>query len=196
MSAPGSLAYRKNAAAIWNGDVPEKYRRLLPYVTGRSILEIGAAEGVLALLLAERDALAHVTALELRPDRHESALALQARWRALGKPVDGCAMLCGDIESSLDLLYGVDTLVASRTIYYLREAVHDVFEIVGARVPRVVLAGNANRARMFAAGVKDGLGPFNYYASVEGMGDVLTRAGYSIESVVTDGGDPIVTGHR
>jgi hypothetical protein len=176
--------------------VPEKYLRLLPFIGGGSILEIGAAEGVLSLLLADRDPKALVTALEMRPERYAAALDLQERWRALGKRVGGCAMLCGDIGSYMDLLWGADTLVASRMIYYLRDSVHDVFEVVGARVPNVVLAGNANRARMYADGVKDGLGPFNYYASVEGMSDVLTRAGYTIGSVITDGGDPIVTGHR
>jgi hypothetical protein len=196
MSAPGSLAYRKNMAAIWDGTVPYKYLRLLPFIGGKSILEIGAAEGVLALLLADRDPSARVTALELRHERCESALALQKHWRAKGRRVDGCTMLCGNIADYMDLLDGVETLVASRTIYYLGESIHDLFEVIGARVPNVVLAGNANRARMYAASVMEGLGPFNYYASVEGMREVLTRAGYIIGSVITDGGDPIVTGHR
>ena len=47
----GSLAFRKNEAAIRRGEVPDKYTRLLPYITGERILEIGSAEGVLALLL-------------------------------------------------------------------------------------------------------------------------------------------------
>lgn len=186
----GSLAYRKNEAAIQAGRVPEKYLRLLPYITGRHILEIGAAEGVLSLLIADRDPSAHVTALEMSVDRRAAALALQVRWRALGLRVNGCTMVGGDIRERLDLLDGVDTLVAIRTIYHLRESIDDVFEAAAVYgVGRIVLGGNPNRARR--AGSTD----FDYYAGVDGMRAVLERAGYTVDQVVTEG-DPIVTGHR
>lgn len=193
----GSLAYRRNTDAIWRGRVPEKYRRILPHVTGTRILEIGAAEGVQSLLIADRDPSAEVTALEMRPERHTAALVLQARWRELGRRVDGCTMVCGDITDRLDLLEGVDTVVAVRTIYHLRAAIESVFLCIGAHASNVVLVGNPNRARWAAAGhvVANDLGPFNYYASVDGMINVLEFAGYTIGTVVTEG-DPIVTGHR
>lgn len=197
MTTP-SLAYRKNTAAIVDGRPPEKYLRLLPYITGKNILEIGAAEGVLSLLLADRDPAAYVTALELRPERHIEALALQSRWHRLGRRVGRCQMVCGDIRDHLDLLTGIDTLVAVRTIYHLRESIDDVFEIVAARkVPRVVLVGNPNRARWPDANSPklEALGMFNRYAGVPGMRELLERSGYTIDTVVTEG-DPIVTGHR
>lgn len=190
----GSLAYRQNAAAIWDGHVPEKYTRLLPYITGSRIMEIGAAEGVLALLVADRDPTAQITALELRPDRHADAMALQARWRTLGKRVDGCTMVCGDVRERI--LGNLDTVVAVRSIYYLKESIAAVFAAVsGCGVRKVVLSGNANRARRFAQGTQDNLGAFNFYASVEGMTQVLARAGYRIGVVIREG-DPIVTGTR
>lgn len=193
----GSLAYRKNVAAIQDGRPPDKYRRILPFITGRRILEIGAAEGVLSLLVADRDPAAHVTALERQPDRHAAACALQARWRSLGRRVDGCAMVCGDIVTELDRLDGVDTLVAIRTIYHLRDAIGTVFAAAADRgVTHVVLGGNANRAKRFADGVPDdSLGPFNVYAGIDGMRAVLEGAGYHVDHVITNG-DPIVTGHR
>ena len=76
----GSLAYRKNEAAIKAGDVPDKYTRLLPYIPGQNILEIGSAEGVLALLLARMGR--NVTALEKSEERHSSANELYSRWEA------------------------------------------------------------------------------------------------------------------
>jgi len=192
----GSIAYRSNEAAIWAGRTPEKYHRLLPYITGLAVLEIGAAEGVLSLLLAQRDPAARVIALERRVDRHEAALALKAHWLELGRSVKGCHMVVGDIRDRLDLLQGIDTLVASRTIYYLRESVFDVFATVARHVPRVVLAGNPNRAQRYREGIPDdGLGPFNFYASVEGMTEVLERSGYTVGPIVREG-DPIVVGHR
>lgn len=194
----GSLSYRKNAEAVWRGDAPDKYRRLLPHITGKHILEMGAAEGVLALLLADRDPDAHVMGLEMSPERHEVALALKERWLKLGKRVQRCDMVQGDIRSSFSLLYGVDTFVAIRAIYHLRESIDAVFDAVALRVPNVVLCGNPNRARRYTSGEsekKDNLGAFNYYAGVEGMKDVLETHGYTIGTVVSEG-DPIVTGHR
>lgn len=193
-----SLAYRRNADAIWNGQAPEKYTRLLPYISGRNILEFGAAEGVLSLLLANRDPGAKVTALEMRPERHQAAVELQERWRQIGRRVDGCTMRCGDIRDWMDLLSDADTVVAVRTIYYLRDSIEDVFAAMSRQVTKVVLCGNANRAKRYADGTiakDDGLGPFNRYAGVDGMTKALTMAGYHITAVQAEG-DPIVVGHR
>jgi hypothetical protein len=193
----GSLAYRTHAAEIHAGRVPAKYSRLLPYISGRSILELGAAEGVLALLLADRDPAAIVTALERRPDRYAAARELQAAWRARGMRVDRCCMVCGDIRDprATSLLFGVDALVAIRMIYYLGDDLARVFATVASHVPTVVLGGNANRARQWAAAPDSALGRFNFYASVEGMSQVLTAAGYTIATVVREG-DPLVIGRR
>ena len=185
-----SLAYRKNQQAIWNGFAPEKYTRLLPYITGKRVLEIGAAEGVLSLLLAEtRD----VIALELRPERVKEGVALQDQWRKLGRPVDRCRFAIGDIRDRLDLLEGVDMIVAVRSIYYLRD---DVQAFVShAKVAQFLMCGNKNRAADWARGSEDGLGYYNFYASVNGMKQLLTTAGYEITTVVAEG-DPIVVGRH
>jgi hypothetical protein len=193
-SKHGSLEYRKNKDAIKKGDIPAKYTRLLNYITGERILELGAAEGVLSLLLAERNH--QVYALELRPDRHEEAKRLQRLWLDQGRHVSTCEMVLGDIRQKRDLLSKVDTLVAVRSIYYLRDQVDDVFAEVGKHVKRVVLCGNKNRAKTyFDAGGNptDNLGRFNFYASVEGMTEVLKNAGYTIAETIRDG-DPIVVG--
>lgn len=185
-----SLAYRKNRDEIWEGKVPEKYTRLVPYITGKRVLEIGAAEGVLSLLLAEtRD----VIALEMRPERVAAGVALQDRWRKLGKPVDRCRFAIGDIRDRLELLEGVDMIVAVRSIYYLRE---DVQAFVSqAKVPQFLMCGNKNRAADWVRGSEDGLGKYNFYASIEGMTLLLTTAGYEITTVVSEG-DPIVIGRH
>lgn len=193
MTAPGSLAYRKSEAAILAGTVPAKYTRLLPYITGRRILEFGAAEGVLALLLADRDPEADVVAIEANAHRHTTALELQARWRAMGRRVDRCTMLEGNIVDLLHHCANVETVVAIRTIYHLGEHVPHVFDcLYRYGVERVVVGGNPNRARRAREGTGD---PFDHYAGVDGMRAVLETAGYHVETVVAQG-DPIVTGHR
>jgi tRNA1(Val) A37 N6-methylase TrmN6 len=109
-----SLAYRKNEERILRGDVPEKYLRILPHIPGDKVLEIGSAEGVLALLLSKEGK--RVTALERQPDRHKAALALKRSWgdkRAI--------FFDGDIRDKLHHLEGKDTLVAVRMIYYLKD---------------------------------------------------------------------------
>lgn len=195
----GSLAYRRNEADILHGRVPDKYLRLLPYVPkGRAILEIGAAEGVFSLLMAHRDPTARVTAVELQPDRHHAATDLQARWRALGRSVDGCTMVSADVRDRLDLLDGIDTFVAIRTIYHLEAAIDAVFQAVAQHASTVVLAGNPNRAAWVERSYfpeNDRLGAWNRYAGVPGMRSILESVGYSIDTVVTEG-DPIVVGRR
>lgn len=191
-----SLAYRKNRADIWNGKLPEKYRRILPFITGKRILEIGAAEGVLALAKADQDPSAQVLALEMSHDRHLSALLLQERWRSLCKHVGGCSMLLGDIRNQLDLLEGVETLVAVRTIYHLGEHIDPVFQVAAQHVSRVVLCGNPNRAKWPDSSPKAAeQGDFNLYAGVPGMRAVLERHGFTVAQVVSEG-DPIVIGCR
>lgn len=182
----GSLAYRTNEAAILRGDVPGKYLRILPLVPAGSVLELGSAEGVLALMLARegRD----VTALERRADRHEAAKKLARKWGVTATFENG------DIQDRLDLLEGRDVLIAVRMVYYLRESVDAVFSEVAKKVPNVVLCGNRNRADNWRRGTPhEPLGVFNRYAALEGMKDLLERHGYRIAKEVTDG-DEIVVG--
>lgn len=182
-----SLAYRKNEAAIIKGDVPDKYLRLLPYIVGERILEIGSAEGVLALLLAKDGR--EVTAIERKAERHEVARKLADSWG-----IKGPRFICGDIANNLFLLDGIDTLLAVRMIYYLGDELDTVFEAVARKVPNVVLCGNKNRAARWHAGTPDEpLGEMNRYASAVGMADLLERHGYTIVETVLEG-DPIVVG--
>jgi SAM-dependent methyltransferase len=185
----GSLAYRRNEAAILRGDVPEKYTRILPHIPPGRVLELGSAEGVLACLLAREGRT--VTALERNPDRHAAALKLARKWN-----VHGVDFMNGDITDKLAnvLFYNADTLVAVRMIYYLRESIDAVFAEVAKRIPRVVLCGNRNRADNWRRGTPhEPLGEFNRYAAREGMRELLERHGYRIAEEVTNG-DEIVVG--
>lgn len=184
-----SLAYRKNEDRILRGDVPEKYLRILPHIPGQRILEIGSAECVLALLLAKQGK--QVIAVEKDFDRHMAGINLQKEWG-----VSGIRHVNGPIGCHLDLLDGVDTLVAVRVIYYLRDDLDTVFAEVAKKIPNVVLCGNRNRAIRWGNGIPDDPGgPHNYYASEEGMTDLLTRHGYEIVDYVDDG-DEIVVGRK
>jgi SAM-dependent methyltransferase len=188
-----SLAYRTHEAAILRGNPPEKYTRLLPHIPGERILEVGSAEGVLACLMA-RDG-KQVTAVEASEGRHCSAIALAGRWSIEPGTI---TWVHGRIQDVFDQFEdGIfDTLVAVRMIYYLRGAIDEVFAEIAKRIPNVVLCGNKGRAARYHAGTPDApLGEFNYYASREGMRDVLERHGYEIVGEVTEG-DAIVVGRR
>lgn len=186
-----SLAYRKHEAEIIRGLVPDKYKRIVPHITGNRVLELGSAEGVLALLLAKSGK--EVIALERQEDRHLAAQELRDSW---GLDETGPRFVCGDIRDRLLLLDGIDTLVAVRMIYYLRDDLDAVFAEVAKKVPTVVLCGNRNRANRWREGRQDEPdGPHNKYASREGMKDLLTRHGYRIADEVTEG-DEIVVGRK
>jgi 16S rRNA A1518/A1519 N6-dimethyltransferase RsmA/KsgA/DIM1 with predicted DNA glycosylase/AP lyase activity len=189
-----SLAFRKNEAAIIRGEVPEKYRRIVPFITGHRILEIGSAEGVLALMLARQGK--HVTALEKSEERHEAAQQLYGEWLGREKKFTAPVFVNDRIGNRLDLLNGVDTLVAVRVIYYLGEDLDRIFAKAAQKVKKVVLCGNRNRAERWRAGTPDEpLGDFNRYAAREGMTELLKRHGYRIYDEATDG-DEIVVGKR
>jgi predicted O-methyltransferase YrrM len=184
-----SRAYRKNETAILRGDVPEKYTRLLPYIPGQAVIEMGSAEGVLALLLSRAGK--DVTAIERRLERHQSALALKKAWGD-----KSARFFHGEIGDKLHHLVGKDTLVAIRMIYYLGDQLDTVFAEAAKHVQNVVLCGNANRARWWREGLPNRNDRAdNYYASADGMKDVLTRHGYTIVQEVLEG-DPIVVGRK
>lgn len=188
-----SLAYRKNEAAILSGRAPEKYRRILPFVTGKRVIEVGSAEGVLALLLAQQGR--QVAALEKSAERHEAAMKLHRKWSQFGD-YPAPLFVNGAIGDRLDLLLGRDTFVAVRAIYYFGDRLDEIFAAIADHVPEVVLCGNANRARRYHAGTPDApLGEMNYYASAEGMRDLLARHGYEIAAEVLEG-DAIIVGRR
>lgn len=189
-----SLAFRKNEDAIIRGIVPEKYRRIVPYIRGHRILEIGSAEGVLALLLAREGK--QVTALEKSEERHETARQLYGEWLAREKKFAAPVFVNGCIQENLGLLDNKDTLVAVRVVYYLGGQLNTVFEEVAKKVPTVVLCGNKNRAARWRAGRPDEpLGDFNRYAAREGMMELLERHGYRITQTVLEG-DEIVVGEK
>lgn len=188
-----SVAYRKERERIIAGKIPEKYRRVAKYVTGPKVVEIGSAEGVLALTLAREGK--SVKALELRQERHDEAVKLMEEWASRGAEVEGCELLLGDIRERLDLLQGADTLVAVRSIYYLRgDAPSVIAAAAAARVKQVVLCGNGNRAAQYKSDPNSELGQFNKLASVLGMTRLLQGAGYTLDTIRHDG-DPIVTGY-
>lgn len=190
----GSLAFRKNEPAIRAGNLPEKYTRLLPYIGGDSILEIGSAEGVLALQMAMTGK--RVVALEKNSERHETALQLYGEWLARERNFVPPMFVNDEIGNRLDLLQGIDTLVAVRMVYYLRGQLDTVFSAVARMVPNVVLCGNKNRAERWRQGNPDPpLGDMNRYAAHEGMEALLERHGYQIVAEVREG-DEIVVGHR
>lgn len=115
----------------------------------------------------------------------------------MGRDVYGCEMVCADIRERSDLFAGIETVVAVRSIYHLKDAIHDVFAAADeAGVKRLVLCGNPGRAKWpHVTGSSAALGEWNRYASVEGMSEVIARAGFTVDVVVREG-DPIVTGRR
>jgi SAM-dependent methyltransferase len=189
----GSLAYRKNERRIIAGDVPDKYTRLLPYIMGKRVIEIGSAEGVLALLLARMGK--RVTAVEQCEDRHSDARNLCHQWMAREGKFTAPFFINGNIVNNLHALENKDTLVAVRMVYYLRDRLDTVFAEVARLIPQVVLCGNGNRAARWRNGVQEETKADNFYASHEGMTALLRRHGYRITQTVLEG-DEIVVGER
>lgn len=186
-----SAAYRSNEQAILEGRPQIKYTRIPPFVPGDKIIEIGAAEGVLALMLAKEKA--SVTSVELRKARHDAALRL---WKLWGSP-SNVKFVNGDIVKMPELFDGKDTLVAIRMIYHLRAGVHDMMRAAQERgVKNIVLGGNRNRERNWLAGIPGSRGEWDVLSTRTGMKDLLATYGYHVTNEDSDGLDPIVVGER
>jgi SAM-dependent methyltransferase len=185
-----SLFFRENRESIESGFVPPRYSRVADAVSGDRVLEMGAAEGTLALLLAQRKRF--VIGIEPQPER--ASLAVQ-RIGAAQPPVKNVSFVFGDIRDHLPLLSLVDAFVGMRCIYYLRADTEAVFDAIAASVPEVVLTGNAEREKRFMAGERSNLGEFERYATLDGMVELLESRGYRIvrcESGVPRERDPMV----
>jgi len=186
-----SLAYRKNESEILQGRPPLKYIRIVPYVRGDHAIEIGSAEGVLALLLAAK--MASVLAVERSRERHDAALELHKRWGE----APNVSFANGDILEMPQLFDGRDSLVAIRMIYHLGEAANDMLaEAVKRGIKHVVLGGNSGRERRFLSGLRSGLGEAERFATRRGMKQILKDHDYRIVDESADEGDPIIMGIR
>jgi len=192
-----SLAFRKNHDEIYQGKIPSKYTRLVPYIKGNTILEVGAAEGVLSLLLAQTKG--RVIGIERNEERYLEALRLQKAWKLQGKKVDNCQFFNVDIINNLNLLQDIDTFVAIRTMYYFKENMDKIFTNIAKRCKFIVLGGNKNRAIEYAKGNYIGnVAENNYYASSAGMTEIAIQYGYVLDHVIseTSGEDPLVVGKK
>ena len=127
-----------------------KFERLIPILPGNSVVEIGAAEGILSLTLSPYKE--KVLAIDIAPIRHQRGLKLKERWLELGKPVQNCEMILADIFSKPEVLQGFDTLVASRVIYYFGDRLDEFMEHVRMNVRFVCFVGNETRAKLYKKG--------------------------------------------
>jgi hypothetical protein len=176
-----SIEYNANKQAHWNGEPVEKFKRLIPILPGNSIVEIGAAEGILSLTLAPYKK--RVRAIDITPIRHEKALELKERWIELGRPVQNCEMVLGDILRDPELIQGFDTLVASRVIYYFGTHLDEFMDSVRTSVENVCFIGNPVRTELYNQGKTGKLGIYAQYATIPGMIELVERHGFKVTNV-------------
>lgn len=195
----GSLEFRRHEELISEGNVTAKYARILPFVPGETVFEMGAAEGVLSLLLSERKE--KVWAVERSLERHQRAKELKDQWLARGFPAESCEMLHGDLSDHMELLDASETFLAVRALYYLGKGIEDVVAQAWKNVDNIVLVGNRFRSEKYFSGrtsshsVGQVEGLNNYYASLDGMWTLVSRQGFSVRHAIPDG-DPILVACR
>lgn len=189
-----SLDFRRNASGIFRGELPKKYVELVDLIPGERVVEVGAGEGVLSLAVSAKKQA--VRAIDYTPLRHEKGKEIKAAWAGLGKDVDRCELVLGDVFDDPSLLDGFDTLVACRVIYYFGERTDLFFEMVSARMNYIVLVGNGRRAKRHARGhVSKDLGDSARLSTPDGMREILEKYGYEIVTEIRDN-DPVVIGKR
>ena len=197
--ARGSFEFRRHESLVSEGKVTPKYSRILPFVPGNTVFEMGAAEGVLSLLLAEKKE--KVWAVERSFERHTRAKQLQEQWLKLGFSVESCEMVFGSVTEHLQLLDDSETFLAVRAIYYLGSDVEDVVAQAWRNVENVVLVGNGSRSQEYFGSrvsrpqTARPSGGDNYLATLDGMWSLVSRHGLEVRHAVPDG-DPIIVATR
>jgi 2-polyprenyl-3-methyl-5-hydroxy-6-metoxy-1,4-benzoquinol methylase len=168
----------ENEAAVMQGAIPRNLEWIVPMVPGRTVLEVGAGEGILSLALAgEKE---HVIGIDMTPVRHEKAKEIQSAWRELGRDVDRCEFVLGDVFENRHLFKGVDTVVACHVIYYFIDRLEEFMKLISENVRYACFIGNAGRARHYKEGDHSRLQGQEYYSTLEGMTEILERHGFSI----------------
>jgi len=189
-----SVDYRKHKRMLNSGDAPEKFKRLAEIVPGEKVVDVGAGEGILALVMAATKT--KTRAIDVTPRRYETGLALRDKWISLGKTSERCELVLGDALANPSLLDGFDTLVASRVIYYFGENIDRFIAQAAERVEYVCLVGNASRNRRYARGkIPSDIGENVIYSTPEGMKSLLQSHGFEIIQTA-DFGDPVVIGRK
>jgi hypothetical protein len=194
------IEYRKNKSEIARGVVPARYVRTAEKVPGQKILDIGSADGTLALVLAQSKQL--VIGSELMRYRHRAALQTKNAWSQRGVPTDNVRFVNRSVKRIRPFLKEVDTVVISRALYHFREDAFWLFRQIekSPNIHHVALFGNREKERewLTTRGTNPGLGKYLALATQNGMEDILTRHGFTIEASIpsTRTEDPVVIGVR
>lgn len=194
------VEFRKNREQIALGDVPDRYKRTASYVPGKRVLDIGSADGTLALFLAQSKEF--VIGAELMRYRHKTAQEMQRTWASRGARTDNLKFVNRGVKRVKPLLNEVDTIVLSRTLYHLRDDAFWLFKELerSENIEYVALFGNRDKEKEWfdTDGNQPGLGKYLALASKHGMEELLTNHGFSIETSIasTETEDPIVIGAR
>lgn len=194
------IEFRKNRESIARGDIPARYQRTAELVPGSRVIDIGSADGTLALVLAQiKD---FVIGAELMLYRHKTAQEMKATWAARGAKTDNLRFINRGARRLGKALDQVDTVVMSRTLYHLRDDAEWLFDQIQAKsnIKNVALFGNRDKEQEWfdTKGEKPGLGKHLALAGQEGMEDILTRHGFTVTVSIpsTDSEDPVVIGTR
>ncbi len=194
------VEFRKNKDQIAQGNVPERYTRTAHHVPGSRVLDIGSADGTLALVLAQSKD--QVIGAELMRYRHKTAQAMQRTWSERGAKTNNLRFVNRGVRRVKPLLKEVDTVVLSRTLYHLRDDAFWLFDQLAqfTNINYVALFGNRDKEKEWfdTKGGKPGLGKYLALAAQEGMEDILVEHGFTIETSIasTETEDPIVIGVR
>lgn len=192
--------FRKNREQIALGNVPGRYERTASFVPGRRVLDIGSADGTLALVLAQSKE--KVIGAELMRYRHRTAQQMQRTWAERGARTENLRFVNRGVKRVKPLLKEVDTVVLSRTLYHLRADASWLFSQLKEfdNIEYVALFGNRDKEREWfgSKGEQTGLGEYLAFSGQEGMEDILRKHGFDIETSIasTETEDPIVIGAR
>jgi len=192
-------SFKRNKERIFAGDIPERYKELSSLIPGNRILDVGSADGTLALhLSATRE---HVYGVEQSLPRYQTATALQKTWSDRTGGYRNCTFLNASLLDKPELFEDVDTVTFIRVIYHLGEHADGIMRKIREKqnIRNVVLCGNRSKEMRLQNGENfKQLGDYARLATEEGMVHLLKHYGFWVDPPIRleSTGDCLVIGHR
>ncbi len=175
----------------------DRVNELSELIKGNNVIEIGCAEGLLTLRLAQDRS--SIIGYEISEHRYKKALELKHNLLEKGLNVSNVSFINKDILSEDHIPECVDSIIAVRVLYHFRRK-RDLDRLVDnyiAKCKYVLFVGDRFKAEIYDSFNVDFCyhpTKYFYFATKAGMHSLLARGDFQINTGVTSYGDPYVIG--
>jgi 2-polyprenyl-3-methyl-5-hydroxy-6-metoxy-1,4-benzoquinol methylase len=163
----------------------------LPNLRGKQVIDVGCNSGLYAVEASCRGA-DFVLAVDVNPEAIEQARAIAEIYRRLGRPVGKVEFRVGNINNCLDILDGMDILIACCVLYHLGPLHRFKKRISKSKIHCLIIQGNTARTSKIAQYKNSSSEEYklenqtwgNILCDIKGMTDFCHSINFRVENVM------------